>query len=227
MRSTRLHRGPFGRVWIRAASWHEADQRCRRPEWPTPQQQTWHRYFPEDLRALAGSPPETFCLLPDPADLIELDGNWPEPDRDKAALVSLTIGCAFDLAQRQLPWLNCWSDDHPVSLWHFSHRFSQGIKPLNGGTMGMRFVWSVFNADGSVCSCRTSRGPLSATPCGHSLARFNGSWTFTEHPWSPRSESDVTVSDSIDERDLPVPRSLEAPQSSQVDANHQEGLDDR
>lgn len=201
----RIHRPPFGRVAYYTGSIKTTETANRRLAQPMTEDAKTHTCFPPSILALAGSPAEAWCLMPDHQDLFALDGRWPEKNRDRAAAVSLAIEAAFDAAENGRPWLNAWVNGFPVGLWHWTRRFSEDITPLNGGTMGMRYLWAVFDDVGRLCSLRISEGQWASTPAGIALSIPTYDWVFTERPWAPSPERKVCVRAAIDPSELPEP----------------------
>jgi hypothetical protein len=148
--------------------------------------------------ARAGDPPESFCLVPDPAGLATLARNWPERDPTLAAHLQEAIAEAALRVGRGEPWLNRWQGARPTGLWLWNWREISGITPFNGGEMSTTYIWAVMQADRALPSIRYSRSPPVHTPCGLLLSQPSCSFTYVERSWDPAGERDVAILEGID-----------------------------
>jgi len=151
------------------------------------QQRSVHSAFLD----MAGEPPESFCLIPDPAELPSLATSWPESDPAMSILVQKAIATSIELASQGKPWLCQWDHDRPHGLWLWSGRSSAGISPMNGGFVFTRHIWAVFASDGAVPSVRESASTSVRSPSG--LMMSIAPWSFTERAWSGADDHKVLL----------------------------------
>lgn len=148
--------------------------------------------------ALAGEPPESFCLVLNADGLRALLAAWGERDPELLSLVTKDINVAIDLAARGDRWLNRWEGNRPNGLFHWSWKDSDGISVLNGGVCFVQFLFVSYTAAGALSSIRVSRSAYSGTPPGIILSHSGCSWSFIERSWSPSDEHEVAIHQGID-----------------------------
>ncbi len=194
----RIHRAPYDDLRRTASG--------RRPaRSPRPQQKpggwneaAWRQAgLHPSLLALAGEPPETFCLVPASDHLPDLAERWNGSHADPMAIDD-AIGAAFDQAGCGGAWLNRWFRGRPCGLWLWSWWNWEGVSLFNGGSAFSRYVWAIYAQDGSVISARVSRSRTTPCPGHYARARKDCPWTFTERAWNPQDDGQVTTGHYLD-----------------------------